>query len=88
MGVGRDCVPPPSLFFLGLWSVEGLMDLMSDEFYGMSDGRSCAICGDSLEEYEDGDVCWDCQNLMISSPVTNPEAGEDAGRGLGKRPYL
>jgi hypothetical protein len=54
----------------------------------MGDGRFCAICGDPLEDFEEGDVCWDCQNLMISSPVTNPDVKKDAGQGLGKRPYL
>jgi hypothetical protein len=54
----------------------------------MSNDRFCAICGDPLEDFEEGDVCWDCQNLMISSPVTNPEAGKTESQGLGKRPYL
>ena len=50
--------------------------------------RLCAICGDALEEYETGDVCWDCQNLMISSPVTNPDVKAEGGKGVGKRPYI
>lgn len=53
----------------------------------MVEDRFCAICGDPLEEYETGDVCWDCQNLMISSPVTNP-AVKSGEKGLGKRPYI
>jgi hypothetical protein len=54
----------------------------------MDDERSCSICGDPLEDYETGDVCWDCQNLMISSPVTNPGLEKSGGKGLGKRPYI
>ncbi len=29
--------------------------------------RFCKICGGPLESYETEDICWDCQNLMISN---------------------
>ena len=32
----------------------------------MVEDRFCAICGDTLEECETGDVCWECQNLIMS----------------------
>jgi len=33
----------------------------------MVQDRRCAICGDLLEDFEKEDICWDCQNLMISN---------------------
>ena len=62
------------------------MECLNVVWRGMVE-RRCAICGDVLEEHETGDVCWDCQNLMLASPVTNP-AVKSAGGGVGKRPYI